>query len=145
MEMYEGSVGHGGVLILNNTPDPTGLIPSLDVARAKEFGAEIQRRYGVPIVYSQGKGETLEAMPSAPATIDAAIIMEDISQGERIREYVLEGLVDGAWVPLSKGTAVGHKKIDKFDPVKVSKVRIRVLRSVGEPQIRKLAVFNTAP
>ncbi|MDR3690081.1 MAG: alpha-L-fucosidase [Fimbriimonas sp.] len=143
MEMYEGSVGHGAVLLLNNTPDTSGLIPATDVARAKEFGDEIKRRYGLPIVYSQGKGETVEAMPSAPATIDAAITMEDISQGERIREYVIEGMVDGNWVQLAKGSAVGHKKIDKFDTVKVSKVRIRVLKSVGEPVIRKLAIFRT--
>jgi len=145
MEMYESGVGHGAVLLLNNTPDTTGLIPSADVARAKEFGDEIKRRYGIPIVYSQGTGNTVEAMPSAPATIDAAITMEDISQGERIREYVIEGLIDGKWTQLAKGTAVGHKKIDRFDPVKVSKIRIRVTHSIGEPMIRKLAVFNTAP
>ncbi len=143
MEMYEGSVGHGGVLILNNTPDTSGLIPAPDVTRAKEFGAEIKRRYGIPIVYSQGRGNTLEAMPSAPATIDASYVMEDISQGERIRSYVIEGLIDNSWHQLAKGTAVGHKKIDRFDPVKVSKVRIRVTHAIGEPIIRKFAVFNT--
>jgi alpha-L-fucosidase len=143
MSMYEQSVGHGAVIILNNTPDTTGLIPAPDVARASEFGREIQRRYGLPIVYSQGHGPVVEAMPSSPATIDAAITMEDISEGERIREYVIEGLVDDKWVQLAAGTAIGHKKIDRFDPVRASKVRIRVLKSVGEPLIRRLAVYRT--
>ena len=142
MEMYDNSVGHGTVLILNNTPDTTGLIPAADVKRAKEFGDEIKRRYSLPIVYSQGKGETVEAMPSSPSTIDTAITMEDTTGGERIRAYVIEGMVDGAWKELATGTAIGHKKIDHFDPVKVSKVRIRITKSVGEPLIRRIAVFH---
>jgi alpha-L-fucosidase len=143
MSMYEQSVGHGAVIILNNTPDTTGLIPAPDVARAAEFGAEIQRRYGIPIVYSQGAGPTVEAMPSSPSIIDAVVTMEDISQGERIRKYRIEGLVDDAWVQLASGTAIGHKKIDRFDPVRVSKIRITVLESAGQPLIRKLAAFRT--
>jgi alpha-L-fucosidase len=143
MDMYENSVGHGAVMIINNTPDTTGLIPAPDVARAKEFGQEIKRRYGVSIVYSEGTGDTVEAMPSSPSTIDAAITMEDISQGERIRAYVIEGLVDGVWKELAHGTAVGHKKIDKFDPIKVSKVRIRVTKSIGDPVIERIAVYST--
>jgi alpha-L-fucosidase len=143
MEMYESSVGHGAVMILNNTPDTSGQIPAADVARAKEFGDEIKRRYGVPIVYSEGNGAEVEATPSSPVMADAVVTMEDISQGERIRQYVIEGLVDGNWVALAKGTAIGHKKIDKFDPVRVAKIRIRVLRSVGEPRIRRIALFRT--
>ena len=143
MDMYESSVGHGAVLLLNNTPDTTGLIPAADAARAKEFGDEIKRRYGIPVVYSQGRGDTVEAMPSSPSLIDAVVTMEDISQGERIRQYEIDGMVDGQWVELAKGSAVGHKKIDKFDPIRVSKIRIRVLKSVGEPLIRRIAAFRT--
>ena len=143
MKMYEASVGHGTFMLLNNTPDRSGLIPAPDVARAKEFGDEVQRRYGLPIVYSSGKGETVETVPSSPSMIDAVVTMEDIAQGERIREYVIEGMVEGLWKELAKGTAVGHKKIDKIEPVRVSKVRIRVTKSAGEPLIRRIALFRT--
>jgi alpha-L-fucosidase len=143
MEMYEASVGHGSFMLINNTPDTSGLIPAPDVARAKEFGEEIKRRYSLPTVYTSGKGNTVEAMPSAPVTIDTVVTMEDISQGERIREYVIEGMVDGAWQELAKGTAIGHKKIDKFEPVRVAKVRIRVTKSVGEPLVKRLAAYRT--
>ena len=34
-------------------------------------------------------------------------------------------------------------KIDHFDPITVSKVRLRVTRSASEPLIRKFAVYNT--
>ncbi|MBS1708764.1 MAG: alpha-L-fucosidase [Armatimonadetes bacterium] len=143
MEMYENSVGHGAVLLLNNTPDPTGLIPAADVKRAAEFGAEIKRRYGAAIADVSGIGPLHVLSPSAPSTIDAVVTMEDIREGERVREYAIEGLVDGKWRPLCKGTAIGHKKIDKFEPVKVASVRLRVLKSVGPPVIRRLAIYHT--
>ena len=142
MEMYENSVGRGAVLLLNNTPDTTGLIPPADVRRAKEFGDEVKRRYGSAIVYSSGKGREVLVTPSAPVTIDAVITSEDISFGERVRSYVIEGLVDGSWIQLASGTAIGHKKIDRFESVRVSKVRIRITQSVGEVVIKKLALFR---
>jgi len=143
MGMYERSVGHGGVMLLNQTPDPTGLIPATDVKRVKEFSQEIERRYGAPIVTSQGKGKTVIAQPSSPMLVDAVSIMEDIHFGERVRKYVVEGMVDGTWQTLAEGTAIGHKKIDKFDPIRVASVRLTVTESVGEPVIRQLAVFRT--
>ena len=143
MEMYEESVGHGGVLLLNNTPDPTGLIPAEDVKRAAEFGAEIKRRYGLAITDVSGTGLEHTVQPSAPTVVDAVITMEDISEGEHVREYVIEGRINNEWQELAHGTAIGHKKIDKFEPVRLSAVRLRVTKSVGTVRIRRLALFNT--
>ncbi len=69
--------------------------------------------------------------------------MEDILQGERVRQYVIEGLTSGQWRELCRGTAIGHKKIDHLNPVKVAKVRLRCTKVAAEPNIRKLAVYNT--
>jgi alpha-L-fucosidase len=143
MEMYERSVGHGAVLLLNHTPDPTGAIPAADARRAAEFGAEVERRYGTPLVDTTGRGMLVELQPSAPTVIDAIITMEDIAKGERIRAYVVEGLVEGAWRELVSGTAIGHKKIDRIPPTTVAALRLRVTESVGEPIIRSLAVYRT--
>jgi len=144
MDMYYQSVGHGAVLLLNNTPDPTGLIPEADVKRSAEFGTEIKRRFGKSLAETQGEGDTVELDLGKPLVIDHVITMEDIAQGERVLEYVLEGFAEGQWKELAKGTAIGHKKIDRIEPVTVSKVRLHCLKSADTPQIRKLAVYNTA-
>jgi len=144
MDMYYRSVGHGAVLLLNHTPDPTGRIPEADARRSAEFGAEIQRRFGSPLAETRGEGEVIELALDGPTTIDHVITMEDIAHGERVLEYVVEGEVDGAWRELARGTAIGHKKIDRIEPTEVTKVRLRVLRGAERPIIRNLAVCCTA-
>ena len=76
--------------------------------------------------------------------IDHVALMEDISQGQRVLEYVVEGMVDNQWRELSRGTSIGHKKIDRFVPVMCNKVRLRCTKSLAEPIIRRFAAFNTA-
>ncbi len=143
MDMYCQSVGHGAVLLLNNTPDTTGRIPEADARRAAEFGAEIKRRFGTPLARTSGQGDTVALDLDKPAAIDHVVTMEDITQGERVLEYVIEGRVGADWKELVRGTAIGHKKIDRIDPIEVSGVRVRVLESTATPQIRDLAVYKS--
>ena len=141
MDMYYKSVGHGAVLLLNHTPDPTGRIPETDAKRAAEFGAKLQRRIGKSIAETSGQGETIELNLGKPQTVDHIITMEDIRQGERVRSYTIEALMDGVWREIAKGTAIGHKKIDRFAPLMASNIRLRVLSSAAPPIIRKFAAY----
>jgi alpha-L-fucosidase len=141
LDCYYRSVGHGAVLLLNQTPDTTGLIPEADARRAAEFGSEIARRFGRCIAETRGEGGVIELTLSRPALIDHIITMEQIAEGERVREYVIEALVDGAWREVCRGSAIGHKKIDRCDAVETTKVRLRVTQSAAGPLIRRLAVF----
>ena len=143
MEIYYGSVGRGANLLLNHTPDMTGRIPEDDARRAAEFGAEIRRRFGQSLAETSGEGPVVELPFSGPATVDHVILMEDIRAGERVRSYVVEGQAGGAWIELCRGTAIGHKKIDRFGPVVVSGVRFRCLHSAEPPVIRRLAAFRS--
>jgi len=142
MDVYYNSVGHGAVLLLNIAPDTSGRIPDADVKRAAEFGNEIDRRFGEPVAETEGQGDLSELSFDESLVIDHVIIMENILEGERIRKYVIEGLIDGNWQKISEGSAVGHKKIDRFEPVKVTKIRLRVLESKMDPIIRKFAAYN---
>jgi alpha-L-fucosidase len=142
VDMYYRSVGHGQVLLLGASPDTSGLIPELDARRMGEFGREIRRRFGRPVGETRGTGQAVELHFPVAQPIDHAVIMEDIRGGERIREYSLEGMAGNAWRVLATGSAVGHKKIDVFPAQTVSRLRLRVVRSVGEPLIHRLAAFH---
>jgi len=144
MAMYYRSVGHGAVLLLNNTPDRSGLIPEADVRRSAEFGAEIRRRFGTPLAEARGRDRELAVRLSPPAVVDHVVSMEDLAGGERVRQYVVEGLSGGRWTELCAGSAIGHKKIDAFAPVQVEAVRLRVTERVGSPFLRRLAVYRVS-
>jgi alpha-L-fucosidase len=143
MEIYYRSVGRGANLLLNVTPDRTGLIPEADVARLEEFGRELRKRFGRPVAERSGGGATTELRLPAPAAIDHVVVQEDIAQGERVRAFVLEGLSGGAWATLGSGTAIGQMRIQPVEPRTVEAVRLTVTQSPLAPRIRKLAVFAT--
>lgn len=143
MRDYYQSVGYGAVLLLNATPDTTGLIPEADMKLYAAFGREIERRFGHPLASVKNKKDSLVEIDfKSPETINHAVIMEDYRQGQRIREYKVEGWTGSAWKQLSHGTSVGRKKIDRFTPEKVSKVRLDITISAGVPLIRSFEVFD---
>ncbi|AYB46256.1 alpha-L-fucosidase [Paenibacillus lautus] len=142
LDIYYRSVGHGATLLLNISPDNRGLLPEVDVERVIEFGDEIRRRFGQPVGQTSGEGTELLLKLEYIQPVNHVIIMEDIAHGERVREYVLEAYSQGEWKELVRGSAIGHKKIDRFDTVETDQLRVRILSSVEQPLIRNLAAYH---
>jgi alpha-L-fucosidase len=144
VDMYYKSVGRNANLMLGAVPDADGLIPEADFARYAELGNELRRRFDRPLAETSGRGRSMELALPKPARIDHVVIMEDITHGERVRGYVVEGLVPGnTWQPLCGGVSIGHKRIQSFDVAEVAKLRLRTTASLAEPFIRRLAVYGT--
>jgi len=145
IEMYYTSVGRNCTLILGVVPDRDGLVPEADFRRYEEFGKEIRRRFGKPLAKTSGEGDVVELALPRPARIDHVSVMEEISQGERIRAYEVDGLTGASdWRRLCEGISVGHKRIERFAAVEVARIRLRCTKSVATPKIRELAVYHTA-
>lgn len=143
LDIYYKSAGYGGVLLLNSTPDTTGLIPSKDMILYKELGNIIGRRFDKPLAsLKDTSGIFFEIPLSKIIEINHVVLMEDYRYGHRIREYVLEGLSGGEWKFLAKGSAVGRMKIDPFLTMAVSKVRLRITKHADLPLIRSFAVYK---
>lgn len=141
MEMYYGSVGRNSSLILGLTPDADGLLPEPDVKRIKEFGDEVKRRFSNPLAQTTGKGNDVELKLSRKQTINQLMIMEDIAQGERVREFRVEGKTSKGWKQLVLGTCIGHKFIARFQDIEVSALRLTISKSLAEPAIKNFAVY----
>ncbi|MCW5933789.1 MAG: alpha-L-fucosidase [Fimbriimonadia bacterium] len=142
MKIYYQSVGRNSVLLLNVPPDKRGLLHENDVARLAEFGAEVQMRFGKSLAETKGKGAVVELDLGVLHRIDHVMIQEAIRQGERIQSWVVEGFAQEKWSKLCEGKIVGHKRIERFEPVDVSKIRLRALESLAEPIVEKLAVYS---
>lgn len=135
MDIYEKSVGRNATLIIGLTPNPDGLIPPEDVERLKELGQEIRRRFGTPLASVSGNAETLILPLKGEQSVNYCIIQENIRHGERVRTYRVEAKVNGSWITVCKGTSIGHKRIQSFDPIKASALRLTVEKAIGMPEI----------
>jgi len=145
VRFYYQSVGRNANLVVGLTPDPSGLVPEADARRCEAFGKAIRRRFGRPLAETKGRGREVVLRLPKPARVNHVTVMEDVAQGERIRAYVLEGLVEGGtWRTLGEGVSVGHKRIQRFERTEVAAVRLRVTRCVAEPVIRSFAAYEVA-
>ncbi len=167
MKIYEESVGRGGQLMLGLAPDRRGLLSDEDVARLKEFGEAIRQRYannlalrhlpsnadvenaldGNPDTFwSAPTGShhaTLELRFAKPTTFDRALTMEWLNDGQHVQKYAIEAWNGNAWRAVASGQAIGHKKIDVFEPITASRVRLSILSSSSEAHIREFQLYDT--
>jgi alpha-L-fucosidase len=166
MTIYEQSVGHGGQLVLGIAPDRRALLPDADVERLKEFGAAIRERYGSNLATNHihttaneelaldGNPDTFWSAPAGshhsslevkfdkPMTFNHALTMEWLNDGQHIQQYAIEIEKDRKWIQIARGQAIGHKKIDSFNPVTASRVRLNILSSSSEARIREFRLFK---
>lgn len=141
VDMYYKAVGRNSTLILGITPDARGLMPEADVARLTEFGSEIKRRFLKPLGKTAGKGDTIVLNLESKSDINHVVIIEDIAQDERVREFVVEARIDSFWKPVIEGSCIGHKFIGVFDTVNTDTLRLTVKKSAAEPVFRSFSAY----
>ena len=137
VRLYFTSVGRNSKLLLNVPPTRDGVLHDVDVESAGDHArAAPSTMFAIDLaagaaVFWQPVGErraTVELDLRGPRTIAIAALSEDITQGQIVSRYMLEGERDGAWLPLSEGTTIGYRKLDRFDPVAVRRVRLTISR-----------------
>jgi alpha-L-fucosidase len=143
VKMYYQSVGRNSTFIVGAVPDQDGLIPEADVRVYTEFGKETRRLFGQPVGETKGNSETVELKLRRAARFDHVVLMEDIAQGERVREYVVEAqAAGGEWRRVAGGQSIGHKWIHRFESMEAERVRLRVTRAAAPPRIRSFALYS---
>lgn len=141
MDMYERSVGRNATLIIGLTPDPDGLIPTGDEQRLKEWGTEINHRFGTPIGRTAGQKKSLTLKLKNKQPVDHCIIQENIARGERIRQYKVEAKVNEKWQIICSGESVGHKRIETFKSIEATEFRLSILQTIATPDIINFSIY----
>lgn len=142
MDMYYNSVGRNSTLIIGLTPDPDGLLPEPDVRRLAEWGHEIERRFSNPLATTSGEGETLEIKLPKKQLFDHVVVQEDIAFGERVRNYLVQFDRQGTWGTLCEGSCIGHKRIQRFEPVLTDRIRLKIREATATPRIKQFSIFS---
>lgn len=139
IELYLHSVGRNSKALLNVPPAPNGLLHETDVARLAEFDARRRAMFAEDLasgrdvrwrVTGSQAGEA-EVDLGRPKPVSMVRLEEDIASGQSVARYSVHGFDGAAWRPLSTGTTIGYAKIDRFEPVTVSRVRVVVEAAVA--------------
>ncbi len=87
---------------------------------------------------------TLTVDLGGPTTFNRSMIQEHIALGQRVENYTVEALVDGAWKTIAEGTTIGHKRLDRFDDVTATQVRLAITKSLACPTVRSFGIYHAA-
>ena len=163
MDTYYKSVGRNSTLLLNFPIAPNGRIHPNDSLRGIAFKKMIDEVFKTDLVATvniktQGNETIIDF--NKPMTFNRFLVEEDIAQGQRVKKFSLEALVDGKWQPLkdelverlrvgehSSGmngdglTTIGHRRIICFPTVKATKLRFTITDAKCEPIIKKIGVY----
>nr|BBH85567.1 hypothetical protein KTC_03180 [Thermosporothrix sp. COM3] len=142
LQCYYRTVGHNANLLLGMAIDRTGRVPEADVRQFRAFGQLVQRHFGSPLATTRGEGDCITLDLGGAHLVDRVTLMEEIREGERVRSYELEGWNGDQWLSLVTGSAIGHKKIDRFSPLTLSKLRVRCLEFSATPMLRAFSAYE---
>lgn len=137
--IYLQSVGRNSVLLLNIPPDRRGLIADADVARLKELREWVDANFANNLAATP-TGLTVALAPQS--RINAVLLQEDITKGQRVEEFAVETYTDGKWTTVAEGTTIGYKRILKFDETVADSLRIAVRSSRNEPNISAIEAYH---
>lgn len=172
MDIYYRSVGHNSVLLLNVPPNPEGRFSNADVTRLREFRQAREATFrndflrgtravassaspGAPATAAlDGRTQTAwspkrDALPATlevtlprPATVNVTLLEEQIAFGQHVEEYTIDAMVDGAWKRIVNGTTIGHRKLDRFEPIRAERIRLTIAHSRNVPRIRAFGAYD---
>ena len=150
VELYFTSVGCNSKLLLNVPPTRDGLLHDRDVASLLTMRGRLTAIFPTPpggkrpnTWRATGRHSgVLEIDYGHAVTVSIADLREDIARGQIVARYTLEGSTGGAWITLAHGTTIGYRKLDRFAPTRVRRVRL-TLEAVDAAQPVGIALYST--
>ncbi len=147
MNVYFESIGRGANLLVNMTPDTSGLIPAVEVHRLHEYGETLDQTFANTIG-SANPSENKSANELfinllQKRQINLLVIEEDIQHGQYIKQYKVDAFIDDQWETIAEGQSIGRKRIQTFDPIETTKLRLSLVGEEGKCFIKNFTVYLT--
>jgi alpha-L-fucosidase len=150
VQLYFTSVGRNSKLLLNVPPTREGRLHEHDIASLIAMRARLTALFPTPPGGVRPNGwqvtgarrGVLEIDYGHTVTVSIADLREDITRGQIVARYELAGSNGGSWSTLVRGTTIGYRKLDRFPPTKVRRVRL-TLEAVDAVQPVSVALYST--
>ena len=151
VNIYYQSVGCNSVLLLNIPPDRRGLIHETDVQRIKELSDYLGRTFAENRVldgnglWQAEIGQSKEYNVKPGAVVNTFLIQEDITQGQRVEDFLVEVYSNGAWQYAAEGTTVGYKRLLRFSDCQPEKIRVTIRGARATANISNVGLYYAEP
>jgi len=170
IDIYFNSVGLNSSLLLNIPVDNRGLIHENDTKRLYELNNYIRNTFSNNFfmeskMYLNGMSHPIDKLIDNKIStmcpfktklnnvieislnenkiVDIFKISENINLGQRIKKFRLEALVNDTWVTIEEGTTIGSKRLIKFDPIEIKKLKFTIIDSKDIPIISEIGIYKS--
>ncbi len=168
IDLYYQSVGRGASLLLNLPPDRLGRIHEKDASSLAVFQSRLARTFHTNLAcrakaaspqggdaalaldghpetfWSPDNGNTSAEMIlefAEPAAFNTASLREYLPYGQRIDAFAFDVCLDGNWIELANGSAIGSRRLIRFAETVTNKARLRILAATAAPALTELGLF----
>jgi alpha-L-fucosidase len=76
-------------------------------------------------------------------SFDLISLQEPIALGERTTQHHVDARVNGVWMTIATGTAIGERKLHRLTAVTADRVALVITEARGAPAITELGVYDT--
>ncbi|WP_328722822.1 alpha-L-fucosidase [Streptomyces sp. NBC_00247] len=167
--IYQRAVGGNSCFLLNVPPAADGRLRDADVAALGGLGRRIEefrsRRVEATATVTSGTpGDVATAWPGAadtawrpdgtdarpavtltfdgPRRIEAVVLGEDITEGQRVEHVVVRGSLAGEWTTLAETNAVGYQRILTFPAAEADTVVFEITATRDTPVVARVAAIG---
>jgi alpha-L-fucosidase len=143
-KIYLESVGRGASLLINITPDTSGLIVPEERRRLADFGQKIEQLFSKEIKKLRSVSAEKETTINLDkkAKIGWLEMEEEIAQGQHISSYRLEAWTKGQWKEVATGSSVGRKRIHQLENVETDRLKLSVVSARPEITLPKVVLYG---
>ena len=142
VDLYFTSVGRNAKLLLNVPPTRDGLLHATDVSRLHGFRDRLNSLTDTGFsatantTWRMTGDRTAEALVDLGRSVPIAVtrLAENIELGQSVARYTLYSADSGEWSVLSRGTTIGHAKMEHFAPVTVRRLKLVIEDAVAPPE-----------
>ncbi len=153
LDIYYHSVGRNANLLLNFPVAANGRISAADSTRAVGWYQTLQSTFANDLLshLKPTTNSTLENHQERiysfdqPTTLQYLLLQEDITQGQRVERFSISYYRNGKWLPLETDeelTTIGYKRIIRFKPATMEKLRIRFIKAKGPVYLNKVSGYQ---
>lgn len=150
LDLYFTSVGRNSKLLLNVPPTRAGVLHQTDVARLAGMRTRLDAIFAENLTRDRPldwrvTGPTTavgEVDPGRDVVAGISDLREDVTRGQNVAAWVLEGETPVGWTEMCRGTTIGFRKLDRFEPLRVRRLRLTIEDAITTPAPVRLSLFG---